>query len=200
MPADVVIINSGGANIASLRFALDRLGASTKLSLDPATIASAARVILPGVGAARDAMDRLRAARLASLIPELTQPVLGICLGMQLLYTRSGEDDTECLSIAPGTAERFPGSPEQPVPHMGWNQVFACKASALLHNIVPGAYFYFVHSYAVPPGPATVGTADYGGDFTAVCQWQNFVGTQFHPERSGKNGALLLQNFLDWHC
>jgi len=193
----VAIIATGGANLASLGFALERLGVRPIVTEDAAQIRSARRVILPGVGAARDAMSRLAVHGLDRLIPALTQPVLGICLGMQLLFTRSGEDNTECLAIIPGTAHRFPRSPALPVPHMGWNQIFPTRPSPLLKGLSAGQYAYFIHSYAVPENPSTCAVADYGGRFSAIVAHGNFFGTQFHPERSSELGARLLANFLE---
>ncbi|HJP04650.1 MAG: imidazole glycerol phosphate synthase subunit HisH [Chromatiales bacterium] len=196
MAVDVAIIKGGGANIASLRFALERLGATSMLTTDAGQIRSAPRVILPGVGAAEDAMEKLHLAELDTVIPTLQQPLLGICLGMQLLFDGSEEDDTRCLGMIAGRARLFEASDDRPVPHMGWNSVQKDNAPALLEGIDNNAYFYFVHSYAVDVTPATIGTASYGRDFSAVVAQDNFMGTQFHPERSGKNGARLLQNFL----
>jgi glutamine amidotransferase len=193
---DVAIIASGGANIASLKFALERLGASATLSTDPAELRAAPRVILPGVGAASDAMRRLEALELVETIGGLEQPVLGICLGMQLLFDASDEGDTRCLGLLPGRARRFPDRPDYPVPHMGWNQLQGVRPSPLLQGIDDGAYVYFVHSYALPVSPATAATTDYGGEFSAVVQQGNFYGTQFHPERSARVGERLLANFL----
>lgn len=192
----VAIIDSGGANIASLVFALRRLGCEAALTRDPQRIREARRVILPGVGAAADAMERLTAHGLDRLIPTLVQPVLGICLGMQLLFEESEEGPARCLGIIPGTARRFEAT-VGPVPHMGWNQVQRRADTPLLSGIEDGEYFYFVHSYALPPGPSTAATADYGGPFTAIAARGNFHGTQFHPERSGRAGARVLRNFLE---
>jgi glutamine amidotransferase len=194
--SELVIIDNGGGNVASVRYALERLGATAVLSDDPARVRAAARVILPGVGAARDAMRRLAAAGLDRLIPTLTQPVLGICLGMQLLFAASAEGDTECLGVIPGRAARLAAAPGRAVPHMGWNQLEPCAPCPLLAGIAAGDYAYFVHSYALPPGPDTVATCDYGGPFTAIVSHGNFHGTQFHPERSARTGARLLANFL----
>jgi glutamine amidotransferase len=194
--AQVTIIDSGGANIASLQFALQRLGASSELTADPAKIRVAEHVILPGVGAAADGMARLRQAGLDTVIPALQQPLLGICLGMQLLYDASDEDDAECLGIIPGRARQFQAAPDRPVPHMGWNRIEITRNSRLLDGIPDGAHFYFVHSYAVGVTANTVACADYGGAFTAITRNGNFMGTQFHPERSGEYGSRLLQNFL----
>ena len=152
---DVAIIANGGANIASLRFALDRLGASSQLTADVDELRRARRVILPGVGAAADAMERLHSLGLASAIPTLTQPVLGICLGMQLLFEGSEEGDTKCLGIFPARVTRFPDRQGFPVPHMGWNQVVPQSGSPLTRGLGDDAYVYFVHSYAAPVGPWT---------------------------------------------
>jgi len=195
--SDVVIIASGGANIASLAFALERLGCTPTLSADPARIRRASHVILPGVGAAADAMSRLAAAGLVDVIPTLTQPVLGICLGMQLLYRSSEEGPSACLGVFEGHVSRFDTASGLTVPHMGWNQLRPRGDSPLLQGIADGAYAYFVHSYRVPVQPETVAVTDYGGDFSAVVSRNNFHAAQFHPERSAATGARLLANFLD---
>ncbi len=192
----VTIIDGGGANIASLQFALQRLGAASELTVDPARIRAADRIILPGVGAAADAMHRLEQAGLNTLIPQLTQPFLGICLGMQLLYASSAEADTRCLEIIEGRAHLLEKAPDRPVPHMGWNRLEKRRDVPLLHGIEHGSYFYFIHSYAVDVLATTVASATYGRPFTAVVGQANFWGTQFHPERSGEHGARLLRNFL----
>lgn len=194
--ASVAIVDGGGANIASLLFALERLGVPGQLTADEAVIRAASHVILPGVGAAHGAMERLRKTGLDELIPRLTQPVLGICLGMQLLFQSSEEEATQCLGVLPGSAHRFAPIPGRPVPHMGWNQVLALRSSPLLAQIPDQAYFYFVHSYAVKISSVTVGSTDYGWPFSALVERDNFMATQFHPERSGPLGAQLLSNFL----
>jgi imidazole glycerol-phosphate synthase subunit HisH len=193
---DVAIIASGGANIASLRFALDRLGVSSRLTVDAGELRRAPRVILPGVGAAADAMERLHSLGLASVIPTLTQPVLGICLGMQLLFEASEEGDTKCLGILPARISRFPDRQGFPVPHMGWNQVVPQGDSALARGLGDGSYVYFVHSYAAPVGPWTEAVTDYGGEFSAIVRHANFHGAQFHPERSSRAGQRVLANFV----
>jgi glutamine amidotransferase len=193
---DVAIIDNGGANIASLRFALDRLGATSQLTRDPEALRRAPRVILPGVGAAGEAMERLRALGLDALVPQLRQPVLGICLGMQLLFESSAEDDTRCLGLIPARVERFPDRDGYPVPHMGWNRVRAVAESGLLQGLEDEPHLYFVHSYAAPVGAWTLAVTDYGGDFSALVRHGNFHGAQFHPERSSRAGSRLLQNFL----
>ena len=192
----VAIVDSGGANIASLRHAFERLGVAARLTCDPLEIRAAPRVILPGVGAAGDAMRRLATLGLAEILPTLTQPVLGICLGMQLLYEASAEDDARCLGIVPGRVEQLVSAPGRPVPHMGWNRLRMSGGSELLAGIADGEHVYFVHSFAAAPGPAVLATCDYGTEFAAVIQRGNFYGTQFHPERSAGAGRRLLANFL----
>jgi glutamine amidotransferase len=197
LQADVAIIDSGGANLASLQYALDRLGARSVVTADPQVIAAAPRVLLPGVGAAADAMRRLGHAGLVEGIRALGVPVLGICLGMQLLYERSEEGDTRCLGIVPGSVQRLVSVPGRPVPHMGWNSLELISPDPLLAGIGPGDYVYFVHGYAAPLGPHTIAAVDYGTRLTAVVRRGNFRGVQFHPERSAAVGARLLRNFLE---
>jgi glutamine amidotransferase len=197
---DVVIIDNGGANLASLRFALDRLGASAEVTASPDRIRAAPRVLLPGVGAAGDAMRRLGASGLVDVIPSLTQPVLGVCLGMQLLFDDSAESQdggrTPCLGILPGTVARLPGSPTMPVPHMGWNRRATNQPDALFEGLNEDEYFYFVHSYAAPVGEYTLASTHYGTEFSVAVRARNFRGVQFHPERSAAAGARLLANFM----
>ncbi len=192
----VTIIDSGGANIASLKFALDRLGVDATLSTDAKTIQNASHVILPGVGAAAAAMQRLTQTGLDELIPTLEQPVLGICLGMQLLAEASEEDNAECLGVIPGVAKKLSASPDTPVPNMGWSRASVARQHPLLADIDDGSYFYFVHSYALPVANYSLATASHAGNFTAVLAHNNFCATQFHPERSSAAGAQLLANFL----
>jgi imidazole glycerol-phosphate synthase subunit HisH len=194
---EVLIIDSGGANLASLQFALERLGVRARVSRRAVEIEGAARVILPGVGSARDAMQRLAAAGLIACLPRLAQPVLGICLGMQLLFEHSEEGATQCLGVLRGRVQRLQGGPGLPVPHTGWNQLAARDADPLLEGLGDAPYMYFVHSYAVPLGAHSRASTDYGGEFAAVIRERNFWGTQFHPERSGAAGARLLANFLE---
>jgi glutamine amidotransferase len=191
-----VIIDSGGANIASLRAALSRLGSDSLVTTDHAVIQRAPRVFLPGVGSAHDAMSRLRIAGLDRLIPTLKQPLLGICLGMQILFERSDEGPANTLGVIPGSVDRLNFAPGLPVPHMGWNQLVQTKPDPLLDGVSSLDYVYFVHGYAVPSGAYTVATTEYGSPFTSVARRDNFCGTQFHPERSGVVGARILANFL----
>lgn len=194
--ANVVLVDSGGSNIGSLRFALQRLGVDAGLTDDADAIRNADHVILPGVGAADRGMARLRERGLVDTVRGLTQPVLGVCLGMQLLFEHSEEGDTPCLGILPGRLRRFDSAALR-VPHMGWNALRVERAAPLVGGIDSGAFVYFVHSYAAPVGVATLASCDYGSAFSAVVRSGNFFGMQFHPERSGEVGARLLQNFLE---
>ena len=192
----LAIIDSGGANIASLQFAVERLGLPSDLTTDPAVLEDASHIILPGVGAAADCMARLRNAGIVDTIRKLRQPVLGICVGMQLLFESSEEGNVSCLGLLPGRVRRFETRPDLPVPHMGWNQLEFKETSPLLQDIAQGDYVYFVHSYAAPVSELTLATASYGEPFTAIVQRENVYGVQFHPERSARVGAQLIQNFL----
>jgi imidazole glycerol-phosphate synthase subunit HisH len=193
---NVVLVDSGGTNIGSVQYALARLGIEAKLSDDAAQIQAATHVILPGVGAAAPGMARLRAAGLVDVVRNLTQPVLGVCLGMQLLFTHSQESDTPCLGLIDARLQRFTDTTDLRVPHMGWNSLNPLRSSPLLDGIDAGAFAYFVHSYAAPLGDYTLTSVDYGGAFSAVVQQRNFYGAQFHPERSAAVGAKLLHNFI----
>lgn len=192
----LAIIDSGGANIASLRFALERIGVDSVLTTDPEVLREASHVMLPGVGAAADCMSRLRAAGLIDAIRELRQPLLGICVGMQLLFESSEEGGVECLGLLPGRVERLQPGPGLPIPHMGWNQLELEGSSPLLKDINEGDYVYFVHSYCAPVSDATLAKCSYGKPFSAIVQRGNVYGAQFHPERSASIGSLLLRNFL----
>ncbi len=197
---EVAIIDSGGANLASLRYALDRLGARSVVSSDAGLIAAAPRVLLPGVGAAADAMERLRASGLDRLIPQLRVPVLGICLGMQLLFDHSDEGDTACLGIIGGRIERMRAAPGLPVPHMGWNSLMPKIEDALLAGVEPNDRYYFVHGFAAGLCQGTLASVQYGDELCAVVRRDNFRGVQFHPERSSAAGARILRNFLALPC
>ena len=193
----VVLVDAGGTNIGSVRYALQRLGVDAALTSDANAIRQADKVILPGVGAAGPGMARLRELGLVELMRSLTQPVLGVCLGMQLLFERSEEGATECLAVIPGAASRFAEAPGLRVPHMGWNRLRVERAHPLVAGLGADAWAYFVHSYAVPANDSTLATADFGGAFSAVVARGNFHGMQFHPERSAGVGARLLKNFLE---
>jgi len=192
----LAIIDSGGANIASLQFAVQRIGIESDLTTDPERLKAASHVLLPGVGAAADCMARLQSAGLVNTIRELKQPLLGICVGMQLLFESSEEGDVGCLGMLPGRVRRFSDRTGLPVPHMGWNQLEFGKRSPLLQDIAPGDYVYFVHSFAAPVSDLTLARTQYGEEFSAVVQRGNIYGAQFHPERSARVGAQLLKNFL----
>jgi glutamine amidotransferase len=194
--ANVALVDSGGSNIGSLRFALQRLGVDACLTDDAEVIRNADRVILPGVGAAARGMARLRECGLVDTVRGLTQPVLGVCLGMQLLFEHSEEGDTPCLGILPGRLRRFEGATLR-VPHMGWNALRIERAAPLLGGIESGDFVYFVHSYAAAVDFETLASCEYGPAFSAVVCSGNFFGMQFHPERSGEVGARLLRNFLE---
>jgi len=193
----IAIIDSGGANIASVVFALKRLGKPACLTSDKKIICSASHVILPGVGAAANAMRKLIEFDLITTIPALTQPVLGICLGMQLLYEYSAEGNVVCLGIFSGKVEKIPLQNNLVIPHMGWNTLNLINQSCLTRNIPEKSYMYFVHSYIAPVTKQTCAFTQYGKDFSAITQNKNFYATQFHPERSGEMGAKLLQNFVE---
>ncbi|MGS2723538.1 imidazole glycerol phosphate synthase subunit HisH [Porticoccus sp. GXU_MW_L64] len=196
---NVVILDTGCANLASVRYAVERLGYQPVVSRDPDVVHAADKILLPGVGTANEAMNNLQQRQLPELITSLTQPVLGICLGMQLLASYSEEGKSEegqqaCLGLVDARVNKMETG-QLPLPHMGWNAV--ASEHPLFNSIKSGDYFYFVHSFALPVGDYTIATCDYGGHFSAAIQRGNFYGVQFHPERSGKAGAQLLKNFLD---
>ncbi|MGY3868016.1 imidazole glycerol phosphate synthase subunit HisH [Aeromonas crassostreae] len=201
----LVIIDTGCANLASVRMAFERLGVQPKVSCKAADIEQADKLILPGVGTAVAAMKNLNERELVPLIRAAKQPLLGFCLGMQMLAQASEEtmsaDGSEgglidCLGIVPGRI-RLMEVGNLRLPHMGWNQIDHDETHPLLKGIPSGSYFYFVHSYALEVTEATLASCDYGQPFTAIVGRDNFFGAQFHPERSGHAGARLLQNFLE---
>ncbi|EQB9155418.1 imidazole glycerol phosphate synthase subunit HisH [Morganella morganii] len=192
----IVITDTGCANIASVRYAVERLGYQPLVTADPDLIRQADKVFLPGVGTAGAAMQNLTARGLVSTIRSLTQPVLGICLGMQLLGTTSEEGNIGLLGLIDIPVQKM--TPDGlPVPHMGWNTVEFTADLPLFRDIAPQSYFYFVHSYACPVSDATAATTTYGEAFSSVLCRDNFYGVQFHPERSGKTGITLIKNFLE---
>ncbi|HVH34728.1 MAG TPA: imidazole glycerol phosphate synthase subunit HisH [Tahibacter sp.] len=192
----VVLVDGGGTNIGSVRYALQRLGVDAPLTTDAARIRAASHVILPGVGAAGPAMQRLAEFDLIDTLRSLRQPVLGVCLGMQLLFARSAEADTPCLGLIPADVHKLPAAPGLRVPHMGWNRLLPQRTHPLLADLPDDAYAYFVHGYAAPPGPWALAGCRHGSEFSAIVQNANFFGMQFHPERSAAVGSLLLKNFL----
>jgi glutamine amidotransferase len=197
----VAVLDLGVGNTASMLFALERLGAQARLSSEPQVLAEAERIVFPGVGSAGYAARRLDELGVVETLRAFPRPLLGVCLGMQMLYGRSEEGDAEGLGLIPGEVRRMETAPERPVPHMGWNRLAAERAGdPLLEGLDEGAFAYFVHSYAAPVGEETVASAEYGGPFSAVVRAGNVSGCQFHPERSGPVGARILQNFLALPC
>lgn len=195
----IVIVNTGCANISSVKFAIERLGKHVTVSDDLAVIQNADKVFLPGVGSANAAMASIEKKQLIGCIQSLTQPVLGICLGMQLMVEKSAEslkDNTPCLGLIPGQVKRMQVG-DLRLPHMGWNTVTPVADAPLFTGIDSGSYFYFVHSFAVAVSEFTMAGCQYGMDFSAAIHKDNFFGVQFHPERSSDAGAQLLKNFID---
>ena len=193
----VAIIGYGAGNTASVQFALERLGCEAVITSDPAVVASADKVILPGVGAAGYAMARLAELGLIEPIRAFERPLLGVCLGQQLLFERSEEGEgVDLLGFIPGTVTRLDVRPDLPVPHMGWTQLDRGRPDPLLEGVNDGDYAYFVHSFVCPDSDATIACADYGTDVPAVVRSRNRWGCQFHPERSAATGARILKNFL----
>ena len=192
----IAVVDTGGANLRSVTNALTRIGADWSLTSDPELIKAADRVLLPGVGAAADTMAKLDKARLTGMLRELTQPVLGICLGMQLLFESSQEGDAAGLGLIPGRVTRLEGGAQVRIPHMGWNQLERREDDPLLKGISASDCVYFVHSYRAPDGPWVTACAKHGGLIPAVVAWKNVHGVQFHPEKSQAAGALILENFL----
>lgn len=199
MSQQIVIVNTGCANISSVKFAVERLGVNVQVSDDLAIIKGADKVFLPGVGSANAAMASIEQKQLSQCIQALTQPVLGICLGMQLMVEKSAEslvDSTPCLNLIPGEVKRMQVG-DLRLPHMGWNTVSPVANAPLFNGIPTGTYFYFVHSFAVAISEFTLARCQYGMDFSAALHKDNFFGVQFHPERSSDAGAQLLQNFIE---
>lgn len=194
----IAVIRSTGSNFASVRFAVERLGRTVTVTEDPDVIRAASHVILPGVGSAATGMRKLEAAGLTSLVPTLTQPVLGICLGMQVMFEGSDEGDVNGLGIFRGTVRQLEAAHDHPVPHMGWNTVSFRdnKSASVLADVPDAGWAYFVHSFAAPVGPDTVATTAYTESFTSVVARDNFVGVQFHPERSAEYGSAIIRSFL----
>lgn len=196
MSNKVAIVDSIGSNLASLIFALNRIGSSFEITDEIDVLNKASHIILPGVGAAKNAMTKLKQRKLIDEISKLTKPTLGICLGMQIFMDASDEDDAKCLGIISNTCRPFKNNKDYPVPHMGWNKVRFNRDSVLTKNLKDDDYYYFVHSYYVPICSETIGVSSYPIEFSAVVQKDNFFGTQFHPEKSGLSGSKILQNFI----
>ena len=196
MSNKVAIVDSIGSNLASLIFALNRIDSSFEITDEIDVLNKASHIILPGVGAAKNAMTKLKQRKLIDEISKLTKPTLGICLGMQIFMDASDEDDAKCLGIISNTCRPFENNRDYPVPHMGWNKVRFNRDSVLTKNLKDDDYYYFVHSYYVPICSETIGVSSYPIEFSAVVQKDNFFGTQFHPEKSGLSGSKILQNFV----
>ncbi len=192
----MAVIDAGGANLGSVRYALERLGVAPRIVRDAAALDGASRVILPGVGAAGPAMRALHAGGFVAALRERKIPLLGICLGMQLLYEHSEEGDIDCLGLLPGVVRRMRPAPDLRIPHMGWNRLRLLRESRLLAGIVDREHAYFVHGYAAPVDASCVAAAIHGEAFAAVVDHGLVAGAQYHPERSAAAGARLLRNFL----
>jgi len=190
----VAIVKYNAGNIQSVKNALNRLGVEPTLTDDADILRSADKVIFPGVGEASSAMNYLRERNLDTAIKSLKQPVLAICLGMQLLCEASEENDAKCLGVLPFKVRRF-STPELKIPQIGWNNIVGLK-SQLFQGVADGARVYFVHSYFVEQGQYTTANSSYGSNFSAAAVYENFYAVQFHPEKSGKIGARILENFL----
>ncbi len=193
----VAIVHLGAGNTASVQFALGRLGAEVVVTSDPTVIADAERVVLPGVGAAGYAMARMVELGLTEVIKAFDRPLIGLCLGQQLMFETSEENGgATLLGFIPGEVKRLNVRPDLPVPHMGWTRLEKLKDDPILEGVTEGAYAYFVHSFVCPDTDATIACADYGTEVPAMVRTGNRWGCQFHPERSAKAGARILQNFL----
>ncbi len=198
----VVIIDTGCANVSSVKFAIERLGCDVLVSKDPQVVLAADKLFLPGVGTASEAMKNLEERNLIELVQQVEKPLLGICLGMQLLGTFSQEkgqkadEQVECLGLCNGEVKRMQTG-DLPLPHMGWNTVKSRPEHPLFKGIEEGEYFYFVHSFAMPIGDYTIAECEYGQRFSAAVQSGNYYGVQFHPERSSSAGSKLIENFLN---
>lgn len=191
----VALIKYNAGNIQSVSYALERLGIDFEVTSEAEKILKADKVIFPGVGEASSTMNYLKANQLDQIIVSLRQPVLGICLGMQLMCSRSEENDTPCLGIFQETVKRFIPTTEQKVPHMGWNTVEDCRD--WFPSDLTGKHVYFVHSYYVPKNEHTVATTNYSSPFSAALRKDNFYAVQFHPEKSASAGELVLTSFLN---
>ena len=189
----LAIVDLGYGNIGSIEFAFRRLGVTPKVTAERSEITSADRVVLPGVGAAGFAIERIDSLGLRATLVSLTRPALGICLGMQLLFEESEEDRGDCLGIVPGRVRALVPTPGLPVPHMGWSKLSVDDASI---GLLTGDYVYFAHGYACDAGPATIASTEHGRKIPAVVRHDNWLGAQFHPERSGEAGASFLKAFL----
>ena len=192
---EIAVVDYKGGNVQSVLFALERLGAQPILTADPDVLRRADKVLFPGEGEASSAMEALREAGLDKVLPTLTQPFLGICLGMQLLGLHSEENDTPLLGLLPFSVQRFAPDVTHKVPHMGWNNLQALQGP-LFAGLTEADHVYFVHSYYAPVGAYTTAQASHPAPFSAAVQHGNFHGVQFHTEKSGAVGMRILANFL----
>ncbi|MEW6981841.1 imidazole glycerol phosphate synthase subunit HisH [Colwelliaceae bacterium 6471] len=211
-----IIVDTGCANLSSVKFAVERLGYQVEITDDLTLIKNADKVILPGVGNARHAMANIRAKNLVETLQQLTQPVLGFCLGMQLMAESSTEgikpstegikssnediklsdEQITCLGLIPTQILPLDARGNR-IPHMGWNTLTSVSEHPVFDGIKVGDYFYFVHSFAAPVSEFTIASSEYGSEFSAAIAKDNFIGCQFHPERSGKLGSQIIKNFLE---
>ena len=197
----IAIIDYGAGNLTSVERAVKYLGYDGKITADSETILTADKVIFPGVGAARATMDNLNAGGLSEILKQVYnagKPMLGICIGIQILFDRSEEEDTACLGILPGIVKKFEASPSSKVPQIGWNEVNQTQSHPIFQDVPNPAHFYFVNSYYPIPQVAShiVGTTTYGVEFCSVAAHENLIATQFHLEKSGRIGLTMLDNFL----
>lgn len=193
---NIVIINTNCANLLSVKIMLNKLKCNSTISDDPAIISQSDKLFLPGVGTAKAAMNQLKKKKLIQLIKNYPRPILGICLGMQLLGSNSEENNTKTLKIINVPVKRMKYQ-DLPIPHMGWNNIIPLKEHVLFYGIQKNHYFYFAHSYAIDICTATIAQVHYGQDFSAVIEYKNFIGVQFHPEKSSIPGRQLIKNFLE---
>ncbi|GAA6205325.1 MULTISPECIES: imidazole glycerol phosphate synthase subunit HisH [Thalassotalea] len=196
----IVIVDTGCANLSSVKFAVARLGYQATITDDTTLIKQADKVIFPGVGSAKHAMDNIIKKRLVETLQQLTQPVLGFCLGMQLMTNSSAENSNgetvECLKLIPTEVTPL-NAQSLRLPHMGWNTLTSVSDHPVFAGINVGDYFYFVHSFAAPVSEYTVASCQYGSEFSAAIAKDNFIGCQFHPERSSELGSKIIKNFLE---
>ncbi len=199
----IIIIDYEAGNLTSVVRSLKALGVEAAVTQDPAVVAGASRVIFPGVGAAGKAMATLKELGLDQALQESFKrgiPILGICLGAQIILDYSEENDTPCLGLLPGRTRALPRAPDLKIPHMGWNKVRFLKPHPVFDGLPEAAEYYFVHSYYPEPAEQAMvlGVTEHGGEFTSALGWRNLVATQFHPEKSGRYGLTILENFLAW--
>lgn len=195
---DLALVDAGGANLGSVRYAFERLGVNPRVVRHGSELAGADRIVLPGVGAAAPAMQALQERGFVEVLRGTRLPVLGVCLGMQLLYASSEESNTSCLGVMPGRVIKLQQQPHVRVPHMGWNNLQVARDHWMSQGLIADDRAYFVHSYVAPVDQDCLAWTRHGVEFASMCVRANFAGMQFHPERSSSSGARLLQRFLQW--